>query len=93
MSNFPQPSWSNSPQPWQSPSEHGTKELEHRLTELEVTQGQHGEHHEEHFQIHERHLLKLNLLERALLGVMMTLFILLQDKLPGVANFLKGLIP
>jgi hypothetical protein len=90
---YPPPPWPNSPQPWPSPSEHTAKEIEHRLTELEVTQDQHGEHHQEHFETHERHLQKLNLLERAILGIMMTLFIVLQDKLPSVAQFLKGLIP
>jgi hypothetical protein len=73
-------------------SEHSTKELEHRLTRLEDAKAMHGEHSEELFQIVERHSDKLTLHEKAILGILGALSILLQDKFPKIAALIKGIL-
>ncbi|WP_296201740.1 hypothetical protein [uncultured Hyphomicrobium sp.] len=66
-------------------TEHSTKELENRLTTLEVNSEDHGEtidHHSERLTLH----------ERAILAILGTLYILLQDKFPAIADLLRGLV-
>jgi hypothetical protein len=66
-------------------TEHTTKELENRLTTLEVNSEDYGDqidHHSERLTLH----------ERAILAILGTLYILLQDKFPAIADLLRGLV-
>lgn len=76
----------------QSGSGHSTRELEHRLTHLEDAKAAHGEQSAELFEIVERHSEKLTLHEKAILGILGGLGILLQDKFPKLAALLKSLL-
>lgn len=74
MTSLP-PSWRQSP--YQSPPpEHSAKEIEHRLTTLDINQKHQGD--------------RLNLHERVILGIMWALYIIAQDKLPIIAKLLWG---
>jgi hypothetical protein len=66
-------------------TEHSTKELENRLTTLEVNSEDHGETIDQHSE-------RLTLHERAILGILGTLYILAQDKFPAIADLLRGLV-
>lgn len=72
---------------------HSTKEIEHRLTRLEDEREASRTQREELYEIAEDHRKKLTLHEKAILMIVGSLSILLQDKLPGLASILKGLIP
>lgn len=74
-------------------SGHSTRELEHRLTQLEDEKEASREQREELYEIAEEHRNKLTLHEKAILMIVGSLSILLQDKLPGLASLVKGLIP
>jgi hypothetical protein len=65
-------------------TEHSTKELENRLTTLEVNSEDHGEEIE-------RHSERLTLHERAILVILGTLYIHAQDKFPAIADLIRGL--
>jgi len=69
------PHWAASPRP--SP-EHSTKELENRLTHLEIK----SEDHKERLSIH----------ERAILGILGALYVLAQDKFPAIADLIRGVL-
>lgn len=80
MSSIP-PHWRD----WHNTSEeHSSKELEHRLTRLEVSSDDTAQQVDSHAD-------RLNLHERAILGILGALYILLQDKFPKVAALLKEL--
>lgn len=61
-----------------SQPEHSTKELENRLTHLEISSGEHRE--------------KLSLHERAILGILGALYVLAQDKFPVLAEVIRGVL-
>ena len=69
-----QPPWNGWP-PTSQP-EHSAKEIEHRLTTLDINQKHQGD--------------RLNLHERVILGIMWALYIIAQDKLPIIAKLLWG---
>lgn len=69
------------PPPWPdwrgiSPPEHSAKELEHRLTVLDMHQKANSD--------------RLNLHERVLLGILGVLYIIAQDKFPLIAKLIMG---
>lgn len=75
------PHWNNI---WTPTPEHSAKELENRLTTLEVNSEDYGEEIEKHRE-------QLTLHERAILGILGVLYVLAQDKLPLLAKFIRGL--
>jgi hypothetical protein len=80
--------------PPRSPHEngHSTKEIEHRFTDLEAfTRASSGDREHLH-EIVEKHAEKLTLHERVLLGILMAIATLLQDKFPVLVHMLKALI-
>lgn len=77
-------------EPSQIGSGHSTRELEHRLTDLEAAKLASLSEREELYQIADRHHEKLTLHEKALLLILGCLSILLQDKFPAIAALLKG---
>lgn len=85
--------WNASQAPWGSRPDngHSTKELEHRLTDLEASRQESNTDRQELFQIVEAHREKLTFHEKVLLAVMMGLAAALQDKFPKIAALLKGL--
>ena len=78
--------------PPRSDNGHSTKEVEHRFTELEVQHQISRDDRDELFSIAAKHTDKLTLHERVLLGLLMALATLLQDKFPALALALKTLI-
>lgn len=81
--------------PLRSPHEsggHTTKEIEHRFTDLEAFTRASSEDREELHEIVERHGEKLTLHERILLGLLMGLATLLQDKFPVLVHGLKAML-
>ena len=62
-----------------------SNEVEHRLTRQEWEL----EHHQERL---EEHAKKLSLHEKAILGILGLLQIVLQDKYPAIAAIIKGLL-
>ena len=68
-------------------------QTEHRLTHLEVVSNHHSEAHEEHYETTDQHRDKLNFHERIILVILGILSILLQEKFPSLAAFLKGMAP
>jgi hypothetical protein len=66
-------------------TEHSTKELENRLTTLEVNSEDHGETIDDHSE-------RLTLHERAIIGILGALYIMAQDKFPVIADLLRGLV-
>lgn len=80
------------PQHWPRPDDgHSTKELEHRFTSLEVQAEQSEEDHTDLRRIVSKHSDRLTTHERVLLGLLIGLATLLQDRLPYVAAFIKAL--
>ena len=74
-------------------AEHSTKEIEHRFTDLEAHSRTSTENQEELHEIVERHTEKLTMHEKAILGLMIGMATLLQDKFPKLAALiLKGQI-
>ena len=72
-------------------AEHSTKEIEHRFTDLEASTRTSDQDRVELHEIVERHSEKLTLHEKAILGLMIGMATLLQDKFPKVAALLlKG---
>jgi hypothetical protein len=84
--------WKQSQGPSRSDNGHSTKEIEHRFTDLEAFTESSTEDSSELHQIVERHAEKLTLHERVLLGVLMGLATLLQDKFPVLVYAMKALI-
>jgi len=80
------------PSPQRSENGHSTKEIEHRFTDLEAFTTESRHDREELHQIAEKHSEKLTLHERVLLGLLMGLATLLQDKFPVLVHMLRGLI-
>lgn len=66
-------------------TEHSTKELENRLTTLEVNSEDYGDQIDQHSE-------RLTLHERAILAIMGSLYILAQDKFPAIADLIRGLV-
>lgn len=64
--------------PLTSQPEHSTKELENRLTHLEINS--------------EEHTQKLSLHERAILGILGALYVLAQDRFPVIAEVIRGVL-
>lgn len=77
--------------PHRSDNGHSTKELEHRLTDLEASRLESQTDRKELFDIVEAHRDKLTFHEKVLLAVLMGLAAALQDKFPKIAALLKGL--
>lgn len=88
-----QQEWNSWPPHWPDRPEngHSTKELEHRLTDLEASRLESREDRAELFQIAEAHREKLTFHEKVLLAILMGLAAALQDKFPKLAALLKGL--
>ena len=84
--------WKQSQGPSRSDNGHSTKEIEHRFTDLEAFTESSTEDSSELHRIVERHSEKLTLHERVLLGVLMGLATLLQDKFPVLVLAMKALI-
>jgi hypothetical protein len=84
--------WSYSPPPSRPENGHSTKEIEHRFTDLEAFVGESRHDREDLHEIVEKHGEKLTLHERVLLGLLMALATLLQDKFPVLVHALKALI-
>lgn len=82
--------WNSSPP--RSDSGHSTKEIEHRFTDLEAFTKSSSADRSELHEIVEKHGEKLTLHERVLLGLLMGLATLLQDKFPVLVHALKALI-
>jgi hypothetical protein len=80
--------------PPRSPHEngHSIKEIEHRFTDLEAFSKTSSADRVELHEIVEKHTEKLTLHERVLLGILMAIATLLQDKFPVIAHMLKALI-
>jgi len=80
--------------PPRSPHEngHSIKEIEHRFTDLEACSKVSLHDREQLHEIVERHGEKLTLHERVLLGLLMGLATLLQDKFPVLIHFLRSAI-
>ena len=90
---YPPQSW-----PWSQPAslQHST-EVEHRLTVVETLQAERREANEvlqdaveARLTAHDR---RLNLHEKAILGLGALLQVLMQDKYPALAALIKGLMP
>ena len=71
-------------------SEHSTKEVEHRFTELEAFTRESRRDREDLHEIVESHTEKLLLHERAIIVLTMAFSALLQEQFPKIAAFLKG---
>ena len=84
--NYHPPNWT----PWQQPSH--SNEIERRLTRAEDTLEHHSDLHEDHEETHSEFRNQLAIHEKAILGICGLLLIVLQDKLPAVADILKGLM-
>ena len=83
------PNW-----PWSPPgSQPHSTEVEHRLTVTEAAREHQDEWNEATEARLERHDRRLNLHEKAILGLGAALQVVLQDKYPWVAGLIKGLIP
>jgi hypothetical protein len=83
--------WNYSSQNYRPENGHSTKELEHRLTDLEASREESRADRKDLFEISEQHREKLSLHERLLLGILIALAAALQDKFPKIAALLKGL--
>ena len=81
-----------SPEPSLQGGGHSTREIEHRFTELEMRHQASLEDRNKLFNITGKHSEKLTLHERILLGLLIALATLLQDKLPVLALALKALL-
>jgi hypothetical protein len=82
---------------WQPPlrpeNEHSTKEIEHRFTSIEAFAEESKADRADLHQIVERHGQKLSTHEKAILGLLIGMATLLQDKFPKLAALiLKGQI-
>lgn len=84
-----QTEWNRSPP--RSDNGHSTKEIEHRFTDLEAFTRESSADRTELHEIVEKHGEKLTLHERVLLGLLMALATLLQDKFPVLVHMIKGL--
>jgi hypothetical protein len=62
------------------------------LTTLEVTTIQHKDQHEQYHETHSKHRDRLDWHERAIIGILGLLYILMQDKFPAVAKIIRQLI-
>lgn len=86
---YPPPNWHS----WPPPSPTHSTEVEGRLTREET----HREHQDDWNEATEarldKHDRRLNLHEKAILGLGALLQILMQDKYPGLAALIKGLMP
>jgi len=80
--NWTPPRWQTSPNT--SHPDHSTKELENRLTTLEVKSEDHGEQIDGHSE-------RLTLHERAILAILGSIYVLAQDKFPALAELIRGL--
>lgn len=84
--------WNTSPPPSRPENGHSTKEIEHRFTGLEAYAEESRSDRDDLHDLVDRHTEKLTLHERVLLGVLMGLATLLQDKFPVLVLALKALI-
>ena len=72
---------------------HDPIELEHRLTTLHGDVKSLEEENDEHRERHDKLSRRMSLLEKAIVGILMVLQVLLQDKWPVLAALLKELRP
>jgi hypothetical protein len=80
-------------QPLRNEDEHSTKEIEHRFTDLEAFSETSRLDRDELHEIVKRHENKLTTHEKAILGLLIGMATLLQDKFPKLAALLiKGQI-
>jgi ribosomal protein S12 methylthiotransferase accessory factor YcaO len=85
--------WNTWPLPSRHEDEHSTKEIEHRFTGLEASSEQSKAEISGLHEIAERHGQKLSTHEKAILGLLIGMATLLQDKFPKLAAMLlKGQI-
>jgi hypothetical protein len=84
--------WNKSQPHLRVEGEHTTREIEHRFTDLEAFTETSRHDSENLHEIVEKHADKLTLHERVLLGLLMGLATLLQDKFPVLVHMLRGLI-
>lgn len=68
-------------------------ETRERVTRLEVISDHHTDQHGSHFETHARHDQRLSLVEKAILALAGSVYILAQDRFPVIAKLLKGLLP
>lgn len=85
---YPQQSWQPSPQPW---PQHST-EIEHRLTVVETVLDHETEARETQDAKLQSQDRRLNLHEKAILGIIAVLQILMQERYPKLAELLKSLM-
>jgi hypothetical protein len=84
--------WNKSQPHSRDEGEHTTREIEHRFTDLEAFTKSSAADRTELHEIVEKHGEKLTLHERVLLGLLMGLATLLQDKFPVIVHMIKGLL-
>lgn len=68
-------------------------ETRERVTRLEVISDHHTDQHGSHFETHAKHDQRLSLVEKAILALAGSVYILAQDRFPVIAKLLKGLLP
>lgn len=72
---------------------HSPVEIEHRFTVLETVVEDHTDQHVEHRETHAKHESRLSLVEKAILVLAMSVYIMAQDRFPAIASLIKGVIP
>lgn len=72
---------------------HSPVEIEHRFTVLETVVEDHTGQHGEHRLTSARHDQRLSLVEKAILVLAMSVYIMAQDRFPAIASLIKGAIP
>ncbi len=68
-------------------------ETRERVTRLEVISEHHTDQHKSHYKTHTKHNQRLSLVEKAILALAGSVYILAQDRFPVIAKLLKGLLP
>lgn len=72
---------------------HSPLEIEHRFTVLETVVSDHSEQHDGHRETQSKHDRRLSLVEKAILVLAMSVYIMAQDRFPVIADLIKGVIP
>lgn len=68
-------------------------ETRERVTRLEVISEHHTDQLGSHCETHAKHDQRLSLVEKAILALAGSVYILAQDRFPVIAKLLKGLLP
>lgn len=72
---------------------HSPLEIEHRFTVLETIVEDHTDQHDGHHKTHAKHDARMSLLEKVVLVLSMSVYIMAQDKFPAIASLVRGAIP